>query len=326
MKTVGRPGRPPSTMQLRPEEVTLPDRSVVERSAACRNLPRAQRLRLGGFIGYVGVVTLLFGRPLAGLFDHAVENDLHSHIPLVPLIAGYLLFLRRGTVAAPCTTSLFATAGLAPVGIAAVAASVAFGGRVSVNDHLALMSLGYISFVAAGGFLFLGSRWMAAAAFPIAFMIFLVPLPDAVVHWLETASVIASAEAASALFRMSGTLMIRDGTLFELPGISLRVAEECSGIRSSWALFITSVLASHLVLQSPWRRIVLVAFVIPLAIVRNGFRILVIGLLCVHVGPHMIDSPIHHRGGPLFFALSLVPLFLLLLWLRRGEQRRTLSG
>ena len=45
----------------------------------------------------------------------------------------------------------------------------------------------------------------------------------------------------------------------------------------------------------------------------------VIGLLCVEVGPQMIHSVIHHRGGPLFFALSLIPLFLLLWWLRRGE-------
>jgi hypothetical protein len=64
-----------------------------------------------------------------------------------------------------------------------------------------------------------------------------------------------------------------------------------------------------------------VAFVIPLGILRNGFRVFVIGMLCVHVGPRMIDSVIHHRGGPLFFALSLVPLFLLLWWLRRGERR-----
>jgi exosortase/archaeosortase family protein len=73
-------------------------------------------------------------------------------------------------------------------------------------------------------------------------------------------------------------------------------------------------------LTSSWRRIVLVALVFPLAIVRNGFRILVIGLLCVHVGPHMIDSPIHHQGGPLFFALSLIPFFLLVWWLRRTER------
>jgi len=64
-----------------------------------------------------------------------------------------------------------------------------------------------------------------------------------------------------------------------------------------------------------------VAFVIPLGILRNGFRILVIGMLCVFVGPHMIDSPIHHRGGPLFFALSLVPLFILLWWFWHQEQR-----
>jgi hypothetical protein len=42
-------------------------------------------------------------------------------------------------------------------------------------------------------------------------------------------------------------------------------------------------------------------------------------MLCVHIGPGMINSIIHRRGGPIFFALSLIPLFLLLWWLRRGE-------
>ena len=44
------------------------------------------------------------------------------------------------------------------------------------------MALAYVSVVAAGGFLFLGSKWMAAAAFPVAFLIFMVPLPDAAVN------------------------------------------------------------------------------------------------------------------------------------------------
>ena len=120
-------------------------------------------------------------------------------------------------------------------------------------------------------------------------------------------------------FRATGTPVLRDGVIFQLPTIVIEVARECSGIRSSWVLFITSLVASHMLLTSTWRRVVLVAFVIPLGIVRNGFRILVIGLLCVHIGPHMIDSVIHHRGGPIFFALSLIPLFLLLIWLRRSE-------
>ena len=131
---------------------------------------------------------------------------------------------------------------------------------------------------------------------------------------------LASADVSAFLFRITGTPLVREGQIFMLPGIVIQVAQECSGIHSSWVLFITSLVASNLFLHNSWRRLVLVAFVIPLAIVRNAVRILTIGLLCVHVGPHMIDSIIHRHGGPFFFALSLGPLFMLLLWLRRQER------
>ena len=85
--------------------------------------------------------------------------------------------------------------------------------------------------------------------------------------------------------------------------VVLEVGQECSGIRSSWVLFISSILASYLFLTTSWRKVALVAFVIPLGILRNGFRILVIGLLCVHIGPHMIESPIHHRGSGIYEGL-----------------------
>src|SRR6202011_200464 len=172
---------------------------------------------------------------------------------------------------------------------------------------------------AAGGFFFLGRKWMAAAAFPFAFLIFMVPMPDRVADFLETASKLASTEAASMFFNVSGTPVLRDGTFFHLPNITLEVAQECSGIRSSWVLFITSLLAANMFLKKPWRRTVLVAAVIPLGILRNGLRIAFIGLLCVHFGPEMIHSIFHKRGGPPFFVLSLIPLFFLLWWLRRGE-------
>ena len=53
------------------------------------------------------------------------------------------------------------------IGTAALTASVEFRGNLSFNDSLALSALAYVSVVAAGGFVFLGSRWMAAAAFPV---------------------------------------------------------------------------------------------------------------------------------------------------------------
>jgi exosortase C (VPDSG-CTERM-specific) len=272
-------------------------------------------------IPYIILLTLLFIQPLARLVLYAAGSDLHSHILLVPLVAGYLLYTQRTSMPAPGRRSIAGAALLSAIALAALAAAFAWSGSLSLNDHLALMALAFVSFVAAGGFLFLGPGWMAAAAFPLAFLIFMIPLADAAVAWLERASALASAEAAALYFAIAGTTLVRHGTTFELPGIVLEVAQECSGIRSSWVLVITSILASHLFLKSPWRRIVLVAFVIPLGILRNGFRVFVIGLLCVHVGPHMVDSVIHRQGGPFFFALSLIPLFILLWWLRRGERR-----
>jgi hypothetical protein len=72
-------------------------------------------------------------------------------------------------------------------------------------------------------------------------------------------------------------------------------------------LFIASILASNLFLHSPWRRLVFVAFVIPLGIIRNRSRVWVLGELFVRFGPHMIVTAIQHRGGPIFIALSLIP-------------------
>jgi exosortase C (VPDSG-CTERM-specific) len=291
----------------------------------------ADRQRHGlGWAVWAILLTLLFMRPLAALMRHAAASDLHSHVVLVPFIAGYLFYSRRQSLPAPGRRSLTGTAIMGGVGFAILAAGVGWRERLSVNDHLALTAISYVSFLVAGAFLSFGTRWVAAAAFPFAFLIFLAPLPDAAVHWLERASALASADVAAVFFAATGTPLVREGPVFELPGIVLQVARECSGIRSSWVLFITSVLASHLFLRRPWRRLVLVAFVIPLGILRNGFRVFVIGMLCVHVGPHMIDSIIHRQGGPAFFLLSLVPLFLLLWWLRRQERweerRKPLEG
>ena len=187
---------------------------------------------------------------------------------------------------------------------------------------MTLIALSFVCFVIAGTFLFLGSKWARSAMFPLFFLAFMIPLPEAAVDSLENASKVASAEVANWLFLVSGTPFLRSGMDFQLPGITITVAKECSGIRSSLVLVITSLLAANMFLRTTWRRALLVFAVIPLGLLRNGFRILVISLLCVHIGPHMINSIIHRRGGPFFFALSLIPLFAML-WLFR---RRDLSS
>jgi exosortase C (VPDSG-CTERM-specific) len=280
--------------------------------------------RTKAFFGFVVALSLGFAGPLFKLFRYSLEVHLHSHAILIPLIAGYLVWLRRDEPR-PEAVSSVSLAVLPLVGGLLALWDVYFGPGSSsglpLNDQLALTTVAYLCFLWAGALVILGWPLVRVMWFPLAFLIFLTPLPTGMERALEYFFQHTSAEAAAWLFSLAGTTMFRDGLMFKLPGIEMVVAEECSGIRSSLVLFIVSLVAGEMYLRSPWRKAALVLFVIPLAIVRNGFRVFTLGMLCVYVSPDMIHSAIHKRGGPLFFALSLVPFLILLLWLWRSERR-----
>ena len=192
--------------------------------------------------------------------------------------------------------------------------------KLMEEDYLAVMTIAFLLFFFGVCGWFLGRQFLRGNVFPLVFLIFMVPLPGVAVSWIVANLQSGSAAVARGFFTMTGTPFLQDGLMFQLPGISIEIAPECSGIHSSLVLFITSLMASYLFLRTPWKRAVFILVVIPLSILRNGFRVYVIGELCVHIGPHMIDSPIHHKGGPLFLALSLIPLFLLLFVLHKSER------
>ena len=288
---------------------------------------RVQPRRLIGALVYAGLLVAVYSPFLVALMVYSTRTDLHSHVILIPFISAWMIYLKRDQLPRVYETSpgwallVFAVGGVALFfGLMDGNRSVQQGWDFSQNDHLALMASSLVCFVWSGGFLFLGRRWMTFAAFPVVFLVFLIPLPDALVHVLERGLAVASAEAADLFFNLAGTPHLRYDLVFQLPNITIQVGQECSGIRSSWVLFITGMLASYLFLRSPWRRMGLLVLIIALGILRNGFRIFVIGLLSIEIGPHMIHSVIHRRGGPLFFALSLIPLFVLVWWMRRKER------
>jgi exosortase C (VPDSG-CTERM-specific) len=282
------------------------------------NTSAATSRRFAGWCIYLVILCGAFALPLREFVTYARHSDVHSYVLLIPFVTAYLIYIRWKQLSRELSSSWGYALLSAAAGTGALLASLHFT-ELGQNDHMTLIAFSFVCFVIAGTFLFLGSRWARSAMFPLFFLAFMVPLPEAAVDFLENASKEASAEVANWLFLISGTPALRTGTLFQLPGISIIVAKECSGIRSSLVLAITSLLAANMFLRTTWRRALLVIAVIPLGLLRNGLRILVISLLCVHIGPEMMNSVIHRRGGPFFFAASLIPLFVLLWWLRRGE-------
>ncbi len=297
------------------------------------------------FAWFAAVLCLCFCLPLFGLVRFALHSSLYSHVLLIPFITLYLIWIRRGELLPhsgagvppalhPLPHSLSPSPRLSvsqspalTLALGAILLACYWGARwrgwqPALVDYLSLTILSFLLLLLAGGVFFLGRKWIKAAAFPVAMLFFMVPFPTFVRNGIEVFFQHTSADAAWALLSLSGTPFFREGLAFHLPGIDFQVAEECSGIRSSLVLFITGLLAGYLFLRSPWKRAVLALVVIPLGIVRNGFRIFTIGMLCAHVSPEMIHSPIHHRGGPIFFLLSLIPFFLILFFLRKSERNR----
>src|SRR5947208_3168343 len=296
------------------------DSPTAENVAGRSKTPSANK-RFMGWCIYVVILCGAFALPLREFVAYAAHSDVHSFVLLIPFVTAYLIFIRWKQLSRELSTAWGYALLLAVAGAGALLANHHFA-ALGQNDHMTLIALSFVCFVIAGVFLFLGSKWARSVMFPLFFLAFMVPLPEAAVDSLENASKEASAEVANWLFLLTGTPFLRTGTIFQLPGITITVAKECSGIRSSLVLVITSLLAANMFLRTRWRRALLVSAVIPLGLLRNGFRVLVISLLCVHIGPDMINSVIHRRGGPVFFALSLIPLFAMLWLFRRQELKR----
>src|SRR5262249_34956994 len=150
--------------------------------------------------------------------------------------------------------------------IAGYAWATRAGWELGTDDYLALMTLSFLLFLSSAYFLFAGTGSLRVIAFPAAFLIFNIPFPAFFRDWIEFFLQHSSAQAASLLFRLSGTPTFHQDLVFELPGFALRVAPECSGIHSTLVLFLTSLLAGYLLLGTPWKRALLTVCVIPLAI------------------------------------------------------------
>lgn len=284
--------------------------------------PLLSRIPRGLLISTLALVGL-FALPLAELVRFSFSNELHSHVILIPFVSLYLVWLQRDKLAPTSAPARRLGMSLIAFGLAAGAwywLDLRDLPTAELQDRLSGQMLAFVLLFTGLCAWFLGRTTLRRVAFPLGFLVFMIPMPIAMVDAIESFLQHQSAGMAARFFSLAGMTYYREATFFQLPGINLQVAPECSGIRSSLALFITSLVAGYLFLRSPVKRTILAVAVIPLAIVRNGFRVFVLGELCVHVSPSMIDSPIHHRGGPIFFALSLIPFFLLLYFLTRYDR------
>src|SRR5579862_1600945 len=249
------------------------------------------------------------------------DNGNFSEAPLIPLVSAFLVFMNRRAIFSEISLGWIAGSATIAPGLVFVLLARLNTWNFGEANQCSLLIFGILLAWVGAFALSFGVAALRAARFPILFLIFAVPIPEPFLSKVIFLLQEGSADVAEWFFKLSGIPYFRQDFVFALPGVAIRVADECSGIRSSLALLITTVLASHLFLRTTWRKVVLCAVVVPLAVFKNGLRITTLSALAIYVNPQFLYGNLHRHGGIVFFIIGLLPLLFLLAYFQRSEKR-----
>jgi len=283
---------------------------------------RVARGRNVFFLPFVVVMTAIFAGPLWSLFRFSYGDETFSYIPIIPLVSAWLLFQRRKGIFSGVSGTVVPGAALVLIGMVLYAVGSLGGSSWNPADRHSIMAVSAVACFAGGiGFRF-GSGALTAASFPLFFLLFMAPVPSVLLGGVVSFLQYGSAEVSFAFLKLTGVPVFREGNVFHIPGLSVEVAAQCSGIRSSLSLFIVSLLAGDLFLETGWRKVVLCIMVVPITILKNGIRIVALTLLGAYVDRAFLSGFLHQSGGIPFFLAALVLLSAVLWLLRRSEVRK----
>jgi exosortase len=269
----------------------------------------------------LGAISLaIWWSSLLSAFSLALHDDRYTHLLLILPVSAALILLdwKPPEPSSGLTVSI----GFALLVIAAVVTAVLRWklAALSADERLSVNMLALVVWwIAAFGLCF-GTGAFRRALFPLCFLFWMVPFPDFVLNPIVILLQKGSAAAAHFLFTAAGVPVEQKGLLVHIPGLTVEVAKECSSIRSSSMLLVTTMVLAQLLLRSPWRKALVIAVAIPLSVVKNGLRIFVIAMLTTRVDPGFLTGRLHRKGGIIFFLIALAAVFLLLWMLRRGEE------
>jgi exosortase len=246
-----------------------------------------------------------FGLLLTGVYATVIyrmvaqwSNDADmSHGFFVPVIAGFIVWQRRAEIAGLKARPSWW--GLALVLWGGVQLFVATLGAELFLARTALV----ITLIGSVWFLG-GTVLVRKLAFPLFLLFFMVPIPALIYNSITfPLQLFASRLADHALTALS-IPVLREGNILELPNQTLSVVEACSGIRSLLSLTFLSLVYGYFFEKRVWLRVVLFFSTVPIAILANGSRVTLTGIL-TEVKPELAEGFFHTASGWVIFMIGL---------------------
>jgi exosortase len=293
------------------------------------------RVRAWGTIACFVVLSFLlvvfFRHPLATLISLGLgstpDASEYSQIAVSPLICLYLILRKRKAVFTNSKISLLPGVAVMLAGVAILV--VAWLEQRALGDHgyITGLMLAFVTLEIGNFLLFFGPEAFRRGHFALLTLILMIPFPTGFLDRTVSLLQQGSASVTAMLLNLTPMPFVREGLVFHLPtNLNIVIAQECSGIRSSIALLIASLVASDVFLRKGWSKLALNLAVLPLSLFKNGVRIATLSVLSVYVDRGFMFGDLHHKGGIVFYliACAVLTIFLWSLW--KFERRHELAA
>jgi EpsI family protein len=221
----------------------------------------------------VAVFLLCYARVMFDLVNQWSDNAMFSYGFAVPLISGYLVWLKAETLKkSPIRPDYWAGVPVVLLGMLCLAVGT-LGALVAVQGLSLVITLTGLVL------LLFGREVLTIVAFPVLYLLLMVPVWAYPLNQLQLPSQRLSAEMAVYLLDAVGIPAFRQNTLVMLPAVTLEVLQECSGVNQLVAFLVIVIAASYLWLRTWPRRAALLGLAILVAYASNAVRIAMIGFM-----------------------------------------------
>lgn len=250
----------------------------------------------------VAAFIALFFAPMHELFlDWKIDPN-YQHGFLIPVISAYLAWQKREKLQALASSPSFGK-GLVTLCLAMLVYIVATAGAEWFLSRMAmLLSLAGLV-VYFGGTVVFRVLW-----FPLLYLGFMIPLPYVFYYRLTFPLQQFASFGAFQTMQTFGIPGLREGNILHFSGFSMEVIEACSGLRSIMILAALAALLAYLSSLPNGLRWVLFLAAVPVAIVANIFRLVIIALLGIFWSPEVAEGFLHEGSGLLLFLSGLLLL------------------
>jgi exosortase len=167
--------------------------------------------------------------------------------------------------------------------------------------------------------LFGGGQAFRLLGVPIGYLLFMIPVWGILTDPIQMPSRLFSARVATAMLQVVGLTPRQDGIYIELPHVTLEVAPECSGVNYLFAVAAIGVPIALFCLRGWGHRVILLASALAIAMIANGLRIALIGIVADFQLSEDSHGPLHILQGLFVSVVGYVGIFSVLWVLRRRE-------